>query len=187
VKHDAYPLDTEATDPNLDALLDEALSPFDIPGGIPDALSERIAIATVGRLPSQSSRGVRGMGGVIGRIGLAMGAERWGGLGRVAAVLALVGSIVGALVVWFNMDDGVPQSNHLVITNQISDKSLDGVLDDVAASTPGMTVDQEVAPIDTALDQLEVDIELAVSSTTTSWEELADDLEAGLAMLDSDF
>ena len=188
MKRDAYPIETEVTDPKLDSLLDEALSPFEIPGGIPNDLTERLVSATVGRLPGGASRGV------IGRIGLWGRLAGLGGLGRIAAVLVLVASIVGALVVWSNMGDGGPEVRPIASTGKAldkesdKDKALEGVLEDeVAAATADATVDDEVGPIDTALDQLEVDIELAVSSTTTSWEELADELEAGLAMLDSDF
>ena len=124
LKRDAYPIEPEVTDPKLDAMLDEALSPFEIPGGIPNDLTERLVSATAGRLPGQSPRGV------VARIGSFTGVERLGGVGRVAAVLALVASIVGAFVVWSNMGDGGPEVPTIATSDRPLDKSLDGVLED---------------------------------------------------------
>ena len=56
----------QATDPELDALLDEALSPQSIPGGVPVDLTERIVARTE---PLLRSRG----DSVIARIG----SRRW--------------------------------------------------------------------------------------------------------------
>ena len=76
----------EQLDPQLEALLDEALSAESLPGGVPDDLVQRIVARTSGSLEPVTERAV------IARIGPAV----W--LRRAAAAIVLAAS-VGVLLV----------------------------------------------------------------------------------------
>lgn len=160
------------TDPVLDSLLDEALSHEAIEGGVPAGLSDRVMQATADQLPSVLPS-VLNTSPVIARIG----SSRMLTLRRIAAVVILFAWVGATIIVVSIVRDAKTNLNNLA--------TVENVIEHVAHSTSEVAVvAEDVEPIDNALDQLEVDIELAISSTTTSWEELAAEFEAELDMLD---
>lgn len=164
--------DTEL-DPQFDALLDEAMSPFDVAGGVPADLSDRIVVATASHLPSVQQGDE---GDVVGRIGPS-NAPHVLVFRRIAAALILFAWLGAGFIAVSIVRDAKSNVSTLAAVEQ--------VIDHVGQSTPeAMAIEDDVNPIDSALDQLEVDIELAVSSTTNSWEELAEEFEAELDLLD---
>ncbi len=167
------PTDVE-TSPELDSLLDEALSPQAVTGGVPEGLADRVFTATVNQLPSAQREAESA---VIGRIESGSTTNRLLTLRRIAAVLVLFAWVGAAYLIFTIVSDAKTNVQNLA--------AVEDVLEHVARTTPeSAVVAPEVEPIDTALDQLEVDIELAVSSTTTSWEELTAEFEAELDALD---
>lgn len=163
-------------DPQFDALLDEAMSPFDVPGGVPADLSDRIVSATASHLPSVQHGDEGDDRDVAGRIGQS-DASRVLVLRRIAAALILFAWLGAGFIAVSIVRDAKSNVSTLATVEQ--------VIDHVGQSTPeAMAIEDDVNPIDSALDQLEVDIELAVSSTTNSWQELAEEFEAELDLLD---
>ena len=78
------PHQSDETDPQLDALLSEALSPQSVAGGVPDDLTERILAATQDKLAASHPS-------VLARIGSRK-------LGSLAAAAALVAASVGIVL-----------------------------------------------------------------------------------------
>ncbi|MEM9915206.1 MAG: hypothetical protein AAF911_09600 [Planctomycetota bacterium] len=113
--------ETTPTDPRLDALLDEALSPGDVPAG----LNDRILAATADRF----TKDVDDAPAVIGKIG---GGFAW----RSIAAVLLFALILGG--VWVANQDAEPGNNgtlaggETVERTQLDTTQIESVLDQLA-------------------------------------------------------
>jgi hypothetical protein len=177
MNHDSYPFDPAAipSDPRIDALLDEALSPDHLPGGMPAGLADRIVAATVAHLPRQSPARPQGWSLVFTASRL-----RWAGLAAAVAVVAglIIANLPGSapMPVQPGPHDVATNVDHLDRDLQLAANETGKLTDPV---TPAIAdVRQDIALIKDRLDG-----ELA--SAVESWSDVTRELEAALAEIDS--
>lgn len=136
------------TDPRLDALLDDALSPDPAPEG----MDQRIVVATADRLPGRA--GTAPADPVIGRIGGGLFRGPW----RAAAAVLLLGTVIGGL--WLANRDG---------------DSVDPEQPPIAKKQPVQVADGleqlAAAELQTGLQAEVIDDQIALLSMQVSWAE----------------
>ncbi|MEM9418944.1 MAG: hypothetical protein AAGA25_07850 [Planctomycetota bacterium] len=155
------------TDPRLDALLDEALAPGDLPAG----LNDRIFAATADRLPGGKNEIAEEAPAVIGRIG---GGVPWR---SIAAVMLFALVIGGVWVVNQSGDDSDAQgtAGEQVVQDEPVEADLESLLAQLAES------ENEVEWIDDRIDMLSMQFSLA--QETDGWGgEALDSLDNAIAM-----
>ncbi|MBB6430149.1 hypothetical protein [Algisphaera agarilytica] len=153
------------TDPRLDALLDDALAPADLPVG----LNDRILAATADRLPGGKSETFEEAPAVIGRIG---GGVPWR---SIAAVLLFALVIGGVWVANQESDttDPVPPTHNVAGVDP--SVALESLLAELAET------ENEVEWIDDRIDMLSMQVTLA--QDTEGWgDEALDALDNAIAM-----
>lgn len=166
-------------DPHLDALLDEALSPDSIPGGIPAGLESRILVAMKQNQPTAERT-------VIARIGFFSSAS----FKRIAAALLVTASVGFAFMVASNIQNNT--NNAIALANQKAAKLAELNLDvQQAPVTTVMAHDNTFALADTSIDH-RIDTlkaranDAALTAAVDNWSSVAENLEAELDAMDAE-
>lgn len=165
-------------DPHLDALLDEALSPDSIPGGIPVGLESRILVAMKQNQPAQRT--------VIARIGFFSSTS----FKRIAAAVLVASGVGFAFMVASNIQNNT--NNALEVANQNAVKLAELSREIQAAPvTTVMAQDNTFAFADTAIDH-RIDTlkaranDAALTAAVDNWSTVAENLEAALDAMDAE-
>lgn len=159
---DPQHLNLAQTDPQLDALLDEALAPGEVPAG----LNQRIIAATVDQLPQHHAPETDSP--VIGRIS---SGSQW----RAAAVLLLLASVCGAFFAAFNSQDNQNYGMPFVGGPNVADlETVQEGLDQLAdAALQAEPIDDDIAMLS---------MQLSATQTPGFWEQDAlDSLDNAIA------
>lgn len=153
--------ESDLSDPALDAMLNEALSPDAVPGGVPAGLSGRIVYATSARLHRRTPA-------VVARIGM---------IRRIAAMLVLGATAAIIITTWPNATTTNPIPSWAEIEVQLNE------LASVQSGQGGVTESQS---LDEALMELAMAIEHDPVEDAASWTDVAAAFEAQLDAGDTD-
>ncbi len=170
MNRDSYSIqDSLPGDPNLDALLDEALSPDAIPGGIPAGLTDRILARTVPIIARKQS--------VIARIGVL----------RIASMAAMLLVGVTVALLMFNQPKNaarpgtevaiVPPHHTLASSADVTNLFISESVADAMLPASIVSVDGKITELDETLTR--------TTDAKANWDQLTSALEQALDDMDN--